>query len=88
MDKGFQKDAYKSLTDRQKTDLLMNSKLKDELALQSIGLTNLSLRLSRQKASFFDIHNCISKFERKARKLRKKCSDLRRKQNATGNITE
>jgi len=88
MDKGFQSDAYNSLSDRQKKDLLMNSKLKDELALQNIGLINLTLRLSRQKISNFEIKRGIQKFERRARRLRKKCGDLRRQQNTGGNMAE
>ena len=84
MDTSFQKDAYKALNDEQKKDLLLNSKLKDELAIQQVGLANLLMRLSRQRTMYAQTQKDIAKLEKYARKLRKKCAQLHEKQTNRG----
>jgi hypothetical protein len=49
MDQSFQKEAFCALNDNQKKELLNNARLKDELALQGIGLSNLLVRLHRSQ---------------------------------------
>ncbi|RYG93637.1 hypothetical protein EON65_58620, partial [archaeon] len=49
LDISFQKEAFDSLHERQKQAMFENAKLKDEVALQGVGIANLSARLARQK---------------------------------------
>jgi hypothetical protein len=49
MDLVFQKQAFSAMDDTKKKALLANSKLKDELALQSVGISNLTVRCQRDK---------------------------------------
>ena len=49
MDQKYQQRAFSSLSAGFKSAIFENSKLKDEVTLQSIGLANLSLRLDKQK---------------------------------------
>lgn len=51
MDLIFQRQAFSSMDDTKKKALLANSKLKDELALQSVGISNLTVRCQRDKQS-------------------------------------
>ena len=41
MDVVYQKDAFSGLTDKHKTSMFQNAKLKDEVTLQGVGLNNL-----------------------------------------------
>jgi hypothetical protein len=45
MDVVYQKDAFSGLTDKHKTSMFQNAKLKDEVTLQGVGLNNLGLLL-------------------------------------------
>jgi hypothetical protein len=60
MDLKYQQRAFASLSENFKKDIFENSKLKDEVTLQSIGIANLTLRLERQqfdtKKGIDDIH--------------------------------
>jgi hypothetical protein len=51
MDLVFQRQAFTAMDDQKKKALLANSKLKDELALQSVGISNLTVRCGRDKQS-------------------------------------
>ena len=51
MDLAFQQHAFTAMEDHKKRAMLANSKLKDELALQSVGISNLSVRCGRDKQS-------------------------------------
>ena len=44
MDVLYQKDAFTNLTDQHKSSMFQNAKLKDEVALQGVGLNNLGRR--------------------------------------------
>ena len=70
-------NAFSSLEEKKKKELLMNAKLKDELALQSIGITNLSARLTRQTEMSESVRGEISAAEKKAKSLRIKLASLR-----------
>jgi uncharacterized coiled-coil protein SlyX len=48
MDISYQKDAFAALSDRHKKAMFQNAKLKDEVALQGVGLNNLGSRLAKQ----------------------------------------
>ena len=52
LDISFQKEAFDSLHERQKQAMFENAKLKDEVALQGVGIANLSARLARQKIQY------------------------------------
>ncbi len=45
----FQKEAFFKLDAEKKRIILENSKLKDELSLQDIGIANLTLRCAKDK---------------------------------------
>lgn len=48
MDISYQKDAFAALSERHKKAMFQNAKLKDEVALQGVGLNNLGSRLGKQ----------------------------------------
>ena len=48
MDISYQKDAFAALSERHKKAMFQNAKLKDEVALQGVGLNNLGSRLAKQ----------------------------------------
>ena len=45
----FQNQAFNEMDVAKKKAILANSKLKDELALQSVGISNLTVRCNRDK---------------------------------------
>jgi hypothetical protein len=53
----FQKEAFLTLDADKKRIILENSKLKDEIALQSIGINNLSVRSTNDKNKFIKIED-------------------------------
>lgn len=65
MDLVFQRQAFSSMDDNKKKALLANSKLKDELALQSVGISNLTVRCGRDKQNQKVILNEMKKVEQK-----------------------
>lgn len=76
IEEAYQSQAFLSLGEREKKEIFENTKLKDEVSLQGVGLANLSLRLGRQKAS---IAQCAAEkrtFDRKASNLRDHLNDL------------
>ena len=64
------------MDEKKKNEMLTNSKLKDELALQSIGISNLGARLARQTEQNTKINCDIEQMERKAKSLRISLSNL------------
>ena len=72
----YQNQAFVSLNDHQKKEIFENTKLKDEVSLQGIGLANLSLRLGRQKVSIVQCAAEKKAFDRKANSLRDNLNDL------------
>mgnify|MGYP003388263370 CR=1 FL=1 len=75
-------NAFSSLEEKKKKELLMNAKLKDELALQSIGITNLSARLTKQTEMNEKIRSDIGGMEKRARILRVQLAALHKQENA------
>ena len=65
MDLVFQRQAFSSMDDTKKKALLANSKLKDELALQSVGISNLTVRCGRDKQNQKLIREEMKKMEQK-----------------------
>jgi hypothetical protein len=49
LDISFQKEAFNVLHEKQKQAMFENAKLKDEVALQGVGIANLGARLAKQK---------------------------------------
>ena len=79
MDQKYQNEAFNSLKDAQKKELLMNAKLKDEVGLQSIGLANMGVRLIREKMGYDASKAAIEKLEALASELRDETDNLRQK---------
>ena len=52
MDISYQKDAFAALSERHKKAMFQNAKLKDEVALQGVGLNNLGSRLGKQTQQY------------------------------------
>lgn len=52
MDISYQKDAFAALSERHKKAMFQNAKLKDEVALQGVGLNNLGSRLGKQNQQY------------------------------------
>ena len=63
MDLTCQLKAFSSLDEKKKKEMLTNAKLKDELALQSIGISNLGARLTRQTEVMEKTKKKIAKME-------------------------
>ena len=56
MDISYQKDAFSALSERHKKAMFQNAKLKDEVALQGVGLNNLGSRLGKQTQQYEICH--------------------------------
>jgi hypothetical protein len=82
MDLSCQLGAFASLDEKKKKEMLTNAKLKDELALQSIGISNLSARLHRQTVQYEKTRQHIVVMEKKAKSLRTQLSDIRMSEHA------
>ena len=52
MDISYQKEAFSALSDAHKKAMFQNAKLKDEVALQGVGLNNLGSRLGKQVKAY------------------------------------
>ena len=65
----FQRQAFTAMDDHKKKAMLANSKLKDELALQSVGISNLSVRCARDKQSYKSIKQDMKLIGEKVRFL-------------------
>lgn len=72
----YQSAAFLNLTEREKEEIFENTKLKDEVALQGVGLANLSLRLNRQKTGTERCRKEQQMLNKKARALREKLNEL------------
>ena len=55
MDLTCQLNAFQSLDNRKKTEMMTNVSLKDEIILQNIGIANLSARLVKQSGMISDV---------------------------------
>ena len=72
----YQSQAFVSLSEREKRQMFDNTKLKDEVTLQGVGLANLSLRLGRQKAGTERCNKVQKELNRRAREQRNLLNDL------------
>lgn len=52
MDLSYQKEAFAALLESQKKAMFENAKLKDEVALQGVGIANLGARLTKQRIEY------------------------------------
>lgn len=77
MDLSCQFNAFSNLDEKKKKEMLTNAKLKDELAIQSIGISNLGARLNRQTAVCEKTKRKMVAMEQKAEVLRDRLSDYR-----------
>lgn len=76
MDVSYQQNAFGSLTEKQKKSMFENAKLKDEVALQGVGIANLSARLIRQKQSYDACKKSLKFLNKKSRNLREQLAEL------------
>jgi hypothetical protein len=65
MDLLFQKQAFTELNESHKRAMLINSKLQDELALQTVGIANLTVRCGRDKTSYKEVKAEMKRIEEK-----------------------
>eukprot|EP00602_Paraphysomonas_sp_CaronLab_P001618 CAMPEP_0185031938 /NCGR_PEP_ID=MMETSP1103-20130426/19685_1 /TAXON_ID=36769 /ORGANISM="Paraphysomonas bandaiensis, Strain Caron Lab Isolate" /LENGTH=521 /DNA_ID=CAMNT_0027567639 /DNA_START=31 /DNA_END=1593 /DNA_ORIENTATION=- len=79
MDLVFQRQAFTAMDDHKKKAMLANSKLKDELALQSVGISNLSVRCARDKQSYKSIKQDMKLIGEKVKNLRAKLTSIQLK---------
>jgi hypothetical protein len=82
MDLACQLSAFGSLFENKKKEMLTNSKIKDELALQNIGIANLTARLARQDILIDKIRSEMTNALIKANNFRQQLIDVR----ARGNL--
>jgi len=80
MDLSCQFNAFSNLDAKKKKEMLTNAKLKDELAIQSIGISNLGARLSRQTEVCEKTKRKMAAMEQKAETLRDRLSEFRMKE--------
>jgi hypothetical protein len=69
MDISYQKDAFAALSERHKKAMFQNAKLKDEVALQGVGLNNLGSRLGKQNQQYELCLKQLSGLNKKVRLL-------------------
>lgn len=84
MDLHFQRQAFTAMDDEKKKAMLANSKLKDELALQSVGISNLGVRCGRDRQHFKDIKGKMKSIGQQVKSRRQKLSDLQMKKMRSG----
>lgn len=84
MDLHFQLQAFTAMDDEKKKAMLANSKLKDELALQSVGISNLGVRCGRDKQHYKDIKNKMKSTGQQVNARRNKLTDLQMKKMRSG----
>jgi len=77
MDVKFRVHAFDSLNDQKKKNLLTHSKLKDELAMQGNGQSNLLVRVSRIRTNFDQTCKDIKKLSKWASTLRRKIKKIK-----------
>lgn len=65
MELSFQEEAFSALQDKQKKAMLENAKLKDEVALQGVGIANLTARLIKQQLAYDKCKKVLTKYEKK-----------------------
>lgn len=66
----FHKEAFQALHERQKLSMFENAKLKDEVAIQGVGITNLTARLLRQQKFCEKCTKQLQVLQNKTKKLR------------------
>jgi hypothetical protein len=69
-------EAFNILDDTAKKDLLGNAKLKDEVGLQRIGLSNMSVRLQRERNLYIQSKVTLRGIEAEAARLRTRIDGL------------
>ncbi len=74
LDISFQKDAFSALHDKQKRAMFQNAKLKDEVAIQGIGISNLNTRLAKQKVLYDNAKAELAKLHKKVSIFMMQCS--------------
>lgn len=84
MDLHFQRQAFEAMDDEKKKAMLANSKLKDELALQSVGISNLGVRCGRDRQQFKEIKKKMKSIGAQVNTRRQKLSDLQMKKMQSG----
>jgi hypothetical protein len=84
MDLHFQRQAFAAMDDEKKKAMLANSKLKDELALQSVGISNLGVRCGRDRQHYKDIKSKMKTIGQQVNSRRQKLSDLQMKKMRSG----
>ena len=82
LDINFQKQAFSALQEREKQAMFENAKLKDEVAMQGIGISNLNARLARQKYAYDLCKNELEELHEKAQYLKDKLEEVATKKNS------
>ena len=78
MDAFYQRKAFYALDHRRKKYLLANAKLKDEVELQQVGISNLTVRLGREKTAYLKSKELLAQVEERANRLRIDSDRLRK----------
>mmetsp|Transcript_11175 Transcript_11175/g.18305 ORF Transcript_11175/g.18305 Transcript_11175/m.18305 type:complete len:1128 (+) Transcript_11175:120-3503(+) len=76
MDISYQKEAFAALSDRHKKAMFQNAKLKDEVALQGVGLNNLGSRLAKQNQQYEVCLRQLHSLNTKSRLLKEKLGEI------------
>eukprot|EP01031_Cornospumella_fuschlensis_P028185 gene28185-34033_t len=88
LDISFQKEAFDSLHERQKQAMFENAKLKDEVALQGVGIANLSARLARQKIQYDKCMKQLNYLNAKSFEMRERLSLITQRKNELNKIRD
>lgn len=72
----YQKEAFESLPVEKKKAMFENAKLKDEVALQGIGMANLGSRLTKQNYNYETCQEEWKVLSKRSNVLREKLSEL------------
>ena len=76
LDVFYQKEAFDGLPEEKKKAMFENAKLKDEVALQGIGMANLGSRLIKQTFHFENCQKEWKSLDKRSHALREKLSEL------------
>eukprot|EP01033_Poteriospumella_lacustris_P013358 gene13358-9564_t len=77
----FQQQAFDALFDSQKLAMFENAKLKDEVAMQGVGITNLTGRLAKQRKACDKCRSYLRKYRQKAERLREQLAIVTSRKN-------
>ena len=76
MDRGYKQRAFVALSDKQKHELLTNSQMKEEKALQDAGMLTMQVRMNQQEEGMSAMKNELRMLHNQEEAIRTKLGEL------------